>query len=186
MEQEPKEGMVVKPDKASLLSNPMSGAHSLSMSDEEAALIYSGKDGEDLAADDPYRRILDQILSAETPDSVLTPVEAKNANDYIGVPLLLFGFGLQESTYEAGTPFYAALECRDVEKDEPVVLTSGHRKILAQLVKLRQFVQQGQAEWPFKVMIRGRGLGQGGSPLLELGKWPEDYVPPSERGEVPF
>lgn len=177
MSEDIKEGTVVKPSGKDLVNDPMSGAHPLGMTETEYNLIYGGKDGVDLQDDDPYRRILDQILSAETPDSVLTPVEAKKLGDYIGVPLLLFGFELQESTYDVGTPFYAALQCRDVNADEPVILTTGHRKVLAQCVRLRQLVEAGKADWPFQVMTMGRGTGQGGTPLLEFGKWPEDYVP---------
>ena len=174
-------GTVVPTTREQVLADPYSGVHPLQLSEQESQLIYSGKDGTDLEEADPYRRILDQILNAETPDAVLTPVEAHKIGEYLGIPLLLFGFELQRSEYDTGSPFYAAMQCRDVNKDEPVVITSGHRKVLAQLVKLRQF-----AQWPYQVMPIARGTGQGGDPLYELTKWPEGYTGPAQDTITPF
>jgi hypothetical protein len=174
------EGKVVKITKEDLALDPMSGARALGMTDEESAFLYSKGTGKDLAEDDPYRRIIDQILSAETPDAVLTPIEARKLSEFIGVPLLLFGYQLQKSEYDVGTPFYAAMECQEAETKEPVVITSGHKKVLAQLVKLRQFDQ-----FPYQVMPCARGTGAGGDPLYELGKWPQDYTPGSGHTEPP-
>jgi hypothetical protein len=168
---EPIEGKIFKTTKEDLALDPQSGARPLGMTHEESAFLYSKGAGQDLAEDDPFRRIIDQILSAETPDAVLTPIEARKLNEFIGVPLLLFGYTLQKSEYDVGTPFYAAMECQEAESREPVVITSGHKKVLAQLVKLRQFDR-----WPYEVMPVARGTGAGGDPLYELGKWPQDYV----------
>ena len=110
--------------KTGLVLDPKSGAHPLGLSTEESAFLYSGKDGTELAEADPYRAILDQILNANTPDAVLTPIEAQKIGAYVGVCLELFGFQLQKSEYDTGSPFYAAMQCRDVDKDEPVVITS--------------------------------------------------------------
>lgn len=181
MSEDAVEGTVVKVTKDDLALDPMSGARPLGMTDEESAFLYSKGTGSDLAEDDPYRRIIDQILSAESPDAVLTPVEARKLSEFIGVPLLLFGYDLQKSEYDVGTPFYAAMQCQEAETKSPVVITSGHKKVLAQLVKLRQF-----AQWPYQVMPTQRGTGAGGDPLYELGKWPVDYVPGDLSKEPPF
>ena len=174
--------VVPKSSVGDLALDEHSGAHPLGITADEATLIYSNKEGVELTEDDPYRTILDQILSADTPDAVLTPIEAHKIGEYVGTALLLFGFQLQKSEYEEGTPMYAAMQCRDVEKDEPVVITSGHRKVMAQLVKLRQF-----DKWPYKVMPIARGQGKYGDPLFELTKWPEGYVPrESQLAEPPF
>jgi hypothetical protein len=121
-----------------------------------------------------YARIIDQVLSATSPDIVLTPVEAVQAKDMVGVPLLLFGGTLNESEYDQGSPFYVTLETVVNEDQTPVVINCGHKKVIAQFVKLREFGQ-----FPYQVMFRQRGVSKiGGTPMLELVKWETPEPPP--------
>src|SRR5271169_3068683 len=88
---------------------------------------------------DPYEGIIAQVLSAETPDAVLTPIEALQGRDVLGVPLLLVGFELNQSEFDAGSPFYASMAVIRSDTQEPTVVNCGHKKVLAQLVKLDEF-----------------------------------------------
>ena len=115
---------------------------------------------------DPYERIIAQILSADSPDAVLTPVEPIRASDLVGVNLLLHGFDLTKSDYDVGSPFYANMYVERAETGEPIVVNCGHKKVIAQLVKLKQFDQ-----FPYQVMLMERGTSRVGSPMLELRKW---------------
>jgi len=121
-----------------------------------------------------YLRIIDQVLSATSPDVVLTPVEALNAADMVGIPLLLFGGELNKSDYDVGSPFYVSLECVVNEDQTPAIVNCGHKKVIAQFVKLREFGQ-----FPYRVMFRQRGVSKiGGTPMLELVKWEEPEAAP--------
>lgn len=138
------------------------------------AFLKSQAPGEGDPDDAAYMRIIDQVLSATTPDVVLTPVEAMKAADMTGIPLLLFDGTLNESEYDAGSPFYVSLECVVNEDQTPVVINCGHRKVIAQFVKLREFGQ-----FPYRVMFRQRGVSKiGGTPMLELVKWETPEEPP--------
>jgi hypothetical protein len=120
---------------------------------------------------DPYERILQQVLSAKTPDAVLTPVEVMQGRDIIGVPFILADFTLNESDFDEGSPFYANMTCHMPPEGEPVPVNCGHKKVLAQLVKLKEM-----DAFPIAVKFITRGTAKvGGTPMLELTKWgPED------------
>lgn len=121
-----------------------------------------------------YERIIAQVLSATSPDVVLTPVEALQARDIVGVPLILFGFDLNESEFDVGSPFYASMQCVVAQDQSPAVVNCGHKKVIAQLVKLKEFGQ-----FPYNVMFRERGVSKvGGTPMLELVKWEPEPEPP--------
>lgn len=122
---------------------------------------------------DSYLRIIDQVLSATSVDVVLTPVEAMQAKDMTDIPLYLAGFDLNKSEYDVGSPFYVSMQCMVAQDGTPVVINCGHRKVIAQCVKLRQFDQ-----FPYQVQIRARGASAHGTPMLELIKWADDAEPP--------
>jgi hypothetical protein len=123
---------------------------------------------------DAYTRIIDQVLSAKSPDVVLTPVEALQARDMVGVPLVFYGFDLNESEYDVGSPFYVSMKCAVAQDGTPAIINCGHKKVIAQCVKLREFDQ-----WPYNVMFRTRGTSKvGGTAMLELVKWEPEGEPP--------
>lgn len=116
---------------------------------------------------DPYQQIIEQVLAAETPDDVLTPVVAIAAKDLVGINLLLHDVNLNKSEFDVGSPFYAS--CHVVRQDtgETIVVNCGHKKVLAQLIKLDQF-----AQYPYQVKFIEQGRSkQSGSPMLALAKW---------------
>ena len=157
------------------MADPHSGAHALGVPDDVNAFLFSKGTGGDLAEDDPYRRIIQQVLSAASPDVVLTPVEAYQAKDIQGRRLLLFGHTWNKSEFDAGTPMYASMECQDADTHESMVVNTGHKKMMAQLIKLEQF-----GKYPYEIQIRARGQSAQGTPMLELVKWDkrETEAPP--------
>ena len=119
-------------------------------------------------------RIIDQVLSADSPDAILTPVEAVAAADMVGINLYLAAVELNQSEYDVGSPFYVSLACLVAEDQTPIVVNCGHRKVIAQCIKLREFDQ-----FPYRVVFRQRGVSKiGGTPMLELVKWGEPEPPP--------
>jgi len=121
-----------------------------------------------------YSRIIEQVLSATSPDVVLTPVEAVQAKDMVGIALVFYGFDLNESEYDVGSPFYVSMKCAVAQDGTPVIINCGHKKVIAQCVKLREF-----DEFPYNVMFRQRGVSKiGGTPMLELTKWEPEPEPP--------
>lgn len=139
----------------------------------DAWLTAQGEQQEDPDAGG-YARIIAQVLSATSPDVVLTPVEALEARNIVGVPLLLFGFDLNESEFDEGSPFYASMQCAHGETGDPAIVNCGHKKVIAQLVKLKEFDQ-----YPYRVMFREKGTSKvGGTKMLELVSWVPDEEPP--------
>src|SRR6266568_2505166 len=132
---------------------------------------------------DPYEAIIQQVMNADSPDAVLTPVEALQGRDLLDEPLILLGFELNKSEYDVGSPFYASMQCLRPPDGERVIVNCGHKKVMAQLVKLEEFHQNPNVDagYPYQVMFRTRGVSKvGGTPMLELTKWRED------SGEPPF
>jgi hypothetical protein len=117
---------------------------------------------------DPMESIIRQVLSADSPASVLTPTEVMKASDMVGIPLLLVGFELNESEYDAGSPMYGSMAVL-VPGGQPTVVNCGHKKVLAQLVKLQEF-----NEFPYRVIFVTRGTSKQGTPMLELNAWTEE------------
>jgi len=113
-----------------------------------------------------YARIIEQVLKSTTPDIVLTPTEAVDAKDMVGIPLVITGFDLNESEYDQGSPFYVSIHAFVAQDETEVVINCGHKKVIAQMVMLKRFDQ-----WPYRAMFRQRGVSKiGGTPMLELVK----------------
>ncbi len=160
-------GQVVPKEKAVLATPPTTAS-------ELDAWLKTSKTAEVDPDAGGYERIIAQVLSATSPDVVLTPVEAMQAKDVVGAPLLLFGFDLNESEYDVGSPFYASMQVVHGETEVPAIVNCGHKKVIAQLVKLKEF-----DEFPYRVMFRERGVSKvGGTPMLELVKWEQEEPPP--------
>ena len=85
-----------------------------------------------------YRQIIDQILSAATPEDVLTPAEAVSARDCVDRPFFLYGFDVNTSEFDVGSPFYATMKVRFLDDDQPTVVNSGNQALFAQLIRLSQ------------------------------------------------
>jgi hypothetical protein len=119
---------------------------------------------------DPYERILKQVLSAESADVVLTPTEVTQARDIVGVPIVVIAFELNESEFDAGSPFYATITAILEPNGAPMPVNCGHRKVLAQLVRLQEL-----DSFPIACQFIERGKSKiGGTPMLELTKWTDE------------
>jgi len=122
---------------------------------------------------DPFEEIIRQVLNADSPDAVLTPTEVLQGRDLIGIPLVVLGFSLNQSEYDVGSPFYATIDAVKSPNEPPFKVNCGHKKVIAQLVKLEEF----QA-FPVQVKFITRGTSKiGGTAMLELTKWDASDAP---------
>jgi hypothetical protein len=122
---------------------------------------------------DPFEEIIKQVLNAESPDAVLTPTEVLQGRDLIGVPLVVLGFALNQSEFDVGSPFYATLDAIRSPDEPPFKVNCGHKKVIAQLVKLEEF-----SAFPVQVKFITRGTSKvGGTAMLELTKWDANDAP---------
>jgi hypothetical protein len=129
------------------------------------------KDQDEDKERDPMDAIIEQVLNASSPEAVLTPVEALQARDVDGVPLLLLGFELNKSEFDAGSPLYASIHVMGPD-EMTATINCGHKKLLAQLVKLEQF-----DEYPYRVQFITRRSSKHGTPMYELVEWKEEEQP---------
>ena len=124
-----------------------------------------------------YERIIAQVLSATSAAVVLTPVEATQARDLVGVPFDYYGADFNKSEFDEGSPFYVSMRCIVAQDGTPLTVNCGHKKVIAQVVKLHEF-----GEYPYRVMFAQRGVSKkGNTPMLEL-----VAVPPDSQEPAPF
>jgi hypothetical protein len=158
----PVSGTVVTKTRADLATGQTTGVAALNQ-----FLADKTNQGSDPNAD-PMDGIIQQVLNADSPAAVLTPVEPLQARDMVGVPLMLVGWELAQSEYDAGSPFYANMAVLTPGGD-PSIVNCGHKKVLAQLIKLEEFGQ-----YPYKVVFITRGTSKQGTPMLELTAWKDE------------
>lgn len=162
------EGTVVPLPPDSNPANVVSGPSGLASRLPDTAFLYEQGDGAETELSDAYRSIIDQILSAETPDQILTPVEVKQPRDVVGEPLDFFDVRWQRSEYDAGSPMYASFECKEVATGTPVVVNCGQKAVMAQAVRLQQL-----DGFPFRGHFRQTGTNDKGTAMFRLTKSPE-------------
>jgi hypothetical protein len=120
--------------------------------------------------DQTYERIIQQVLNADSVDIVLTPQELRKADDLVGQAIVIVDFDLQESEFDAGSPFYATMHVITSESEEPEPINCGHRKLLAQLVRIKEL-----SGFPVACQVVRKGKARiGGTDLLELTKWTDE------------
>jgi hypothetical protein len=169
-DKEAKSGTVVHKSKADIATRQASGVTALNQ-----FLADKSNQGSDPDRD-PMDGIIHQVLSADSPAAVLTPTEVLQARDLVDVPLMLVAWDLAQSEYDAGSPFYANLAVITPD-GQPNTVNCGHKKVLAQLIKLEEF-----NEYPYRVMFITRGQSKQGTPMLELTAW----EPTEGQPDVPF
>ena len=160
--QEVKSGEIVTKAKAEVATGSLLGVKALNQFLEDKSNQGGDPDS------DPMDGIIQQVLNAESPAAVLTPVDAMKAESMVGVPLMLIGWSLAQSEYDAGSPFYANLTVM-APPGEQMVVNCGHKKVLAQLIKLEEF-----GEYPYKVVFITRGKSRQGTDMLELTSWKDE------------
>lgn len=132
-----------------------------------ADFLGTQRDLESDDSTDAYRLIIGQIMSAATPDEVLTPIEVMSAKDVVGMELLLRGVSFRQSEFDVGSPFYASMEMQRPDNGNSVVVNTGHQGMMAQLVKLNAF-----NEFPYRVKVTASNRpNRFGTYPLRLEKW---------------
>lgn len=136
---------------------------------DDAILQHLVDESNDVSVDSGvvYRRIIQRILEADTPEQVLTPTETAGADTVIGEQLLLQRVSFLESQYEPGKKVYAAMELTRPGDDTVIIVVSGHQAMCAQLVKLAGFGQ-----FPYKIVVYQAGVSATyNSPVLKIMGW---------------
>lgn len=93
--------------------------------------------------------IMAQVLSATSVDEVLSNLEAVGLRERLDRPMTLMNLRFNRSDYEEGNPFYALLEVAYPGETERELLTTGAKKIVAQVFRLAQL-----GAFPVEVVAR--------------------------------
>ncbi len=109
-----------------------------------------------------------RLLSAETPQDILTPFDPQGCEEYIGIPIEISGVTFLESDYTEGFPWYASLPVTVVDTGETKVITVGGEKVMYQVAAFDM-----NDAWPVIVKIRRAVKATKG------GFFPLDLVPAS-------
>ena len=109
------------------------------LSDLERVLVSNERvEPTDDDADSIASEIIAQILAAESDDE-LAAMQGGNAigwRELLGLPIELIGFRWRPSDYEEGASLYFVVFGRRLDDGSDVILTTGSRNIMAQLVNL--------------------------------------------------
>jgi hypothetical protein len=178
-----KTGEVVPKPPDDLPANERHDEGALARRSDEVAFLYEAGEKAEEEMSGGYVAIIDQILSAETPEQILTPVEVRQPRDVVGEPLEIFDMRLQRSEYEVGSPMYASVEAKQLADGEPIVVNCGQKALMAQLVRLKQL-----DAFPFRAYFRQTGTNAHGTPMYRLTTLPQDRQPsvPASTEEAPF
>jgi hypothetical protein len=152
-----------------LPANEVHGSKGLAERYGDAAFLFETGTESDGPMSDGYQALIEQILNADTPEQILTPVEIRQPRDVVGDPLDIFDCRWQRSEFEAGAPMYASLECKLVQTGEPIVVNCGQKPVMAQCVRLKQL-----GAFPFRAYFRETGRNQHGTPMYRLTMLPQD------------
>ena len=90
-------------------------------------------------SDDPEeisREIIAQLLAAESDAELEQAGQAIGWRDLEHVPVRLAGFRWRPSSYDEGSAVFFVVQGTRLDTDEPVVLTTGARNVLAQLCNM--------------------------------------------------
>lgn len=178
-EKEVKGEIVPKPPD-DLAANERHGSAGMSLRSGETAFLFEPGEKAEEEMSGTYQSLIEQILSAETPDQILTPVEVKQPRDVVGEPLEIFDMRLQRSDYDVGSPLYASIEAKSVETGEPVVVNCGQKPVMAQLVRLKQL-----DSFPFRAFFRATGTNAHGTTMYRLTSLPQDRIKASDGDREP-
>lgn len=114
-----------------------------------------------VGADAVNQLILNDILSAQSPDDVLTERVIEDANMYVGRNMMLTGFQPAESKFESGG-LYAVLVLVDPEVGTRHFVTCGHQQVVAAAMSLDLM---GQYPYPVKIKQAANTNQYGNYPL---------------------
>ena len=101
-------------------------------------------------------RMAQQLIDATTVDDLLAENGTAGWGEYEGRSLLIREVSFAPSTKKGGIGFYAVVSARDVDTNEPLLLTSGSENVVLQVAKLRQM---GKLDVPVKLVSNTTGEG---------------------------
>lgn len=132
--------------------------------------MYDEREVDDESRTVAYRAIIAQIMSAESIDEVLMPVDADNAADFVDRHLTLNGFEFNVSEFDVGSPVYASCKVYDHVDQRKRVLNTSWQALMAQLMKLAEM-----DAFPVDIAIRqAKKRNRFGKFALRLVKWEEN------------
>lgn len=101
-------------------------------------------------------RMAERLLEASTVDDLLAENGTAGWGEHEGRSVLIRDVSFAPSTKKGGLGFYAVVSARDVDTDEPLLLTSGSENVVLQVAKLRQM---GKLDVPVKLVSNTTGEG---------------------------
>lgn len=101
-------------------------------------------------------RMAQRLLDAATVDDLLAEGGTAGWGEHEGRTVLITDASYAPSTKKGGLGFYTIVTARDIDTDEPLVLTSGSENVVIQVAKL---VKMGKLDTPVKLV--GNVTGEG-------------------------
>ena len=80
--------------------------------------------------------IIAQVLNAKSVDEVLSEVALPGLRENLGRPFILYGGKVNQSSYEAGAPYYFVLDVEWLDTNTRQLITTGAQTVISQIVKL--------------------------------------------------
>jgi hypothetical protein len=159
-------------------------AEARELSTAAAALVDDADIGSEESADLAYRALVDQILNAASIEEVICPPEAIGIDTLARRQIAVFGWTVNESDYDAGTPFYVAIHAAIVESGEKVVVTCGSQRVMAQLIRIWMLDQMrlGADE----ADIRAQGMPRHSHLDEPIEVWVRQAKRPNRHGTLPL
>lgn len=114
----------------------------------EAFIAYA----DSLTIEDPEaqeRRIIEQLLGAETTEDILTAGQVTPLEAIFGVGITVTGLRASESDFPDGSKVYLHIEATVIDTGQRVTLACGARDVMLKLVRLHQ-----RGMLPVDVVIR--------------------------------
>ena len=90
------------------------------------------------------REIVQQLLGATSEDEVFNIGGATPWRELLGVPVAVESFNWRPSTFEEGSSIFFVVRGYRLDEGEPVILTTGARTVLAQIVALYRLGKLGR------------------------------------------
>ena len=90
--------------------------------------------------DDGQLRIMNQIMSAQSPEQMDAIWESGNLRDHMGYPIIINRATRAPSDYKEGLGFFLILDCVNPETGEPFTVTTGSQTTVVQVAwAIKQF-----------------------------------------------
>lgn len=146
--------------------------------EELEKIIAENERVEQMVVEDPEaitKQIIDQLLNAESDEELGQVGNATGWRTLIGLPVAILGFNWRPSTYDEGSTVFFVVRATRMDDGSPLVLTTGSRNVLAQIVNLAKRERFGpDCIWK---LVEGSPTEAGFKPL-----WLEQVTPAAGKG----